>query len=109
MKRLRFLGTSRADLQAFPKQARRVMGAELQRVQEGGVPRDWKPMPSVGQGVIEIHLRTEAGAFRVIYVASIGPEVVVLHCFQKKTQRTSARDIAMAVRRYRSIVCGGLP
>ncbi|GAB3455283.1 type II toxin-antitoxin system RelE/ParE family toxin [Massilia terrae] len=108
MKRLLFLGTSFADLQAFPKQVRRVAGVELQRVQEGGMPRDWKPMPNVGQGVIEIHLHAEAGAFRVMYVASIGPQVIVLHCFQKKTQSTSKGDIAMAARRYRSFIGGGV-
>jgi phage-related protein len=108
MKGIRFLGTSRADLRAFPKEARQVAGTQLQRVQFGALPVDWKPLPSVGRGVIEIRVRVPAGAFRVMYVASIGPEVVVLHCFQKKAQRTSKGDVAVAARRYRSFLSGGV-
>lgn len=32
---------------------------------------DWRPMPSVGLGVREIRVRTEAGAFRVIYFTKL--------------------------------------
>jgi phage-related protein len=37
----------------------------------------------------EIRIRDAAGAFRVLYVAKFGDAVYVLHCFQKKTQKTS--------------------
>jgi phage-related protein len=60
-------------------------------MQSGREPDDWKPMPSVGQGVQKIQIRDAAGAFRVIYVAKFSDAVYVLHCFQKKTQKTSKR------------------
>lgn len=53
-------------------------------------------MTNIGGGVKEIRIRDEAGAFRVIYLAKLADAVYVLHCFQKKTERTSERDIRLA-------------
>ena len=61
-------------------------------------------MSSIGQGVREIRIRDEAGAFRVVYVAKFADAVFVLHCFQKKTAKTSKPDIDVASRRYRELL-----
>lgn len=61
-------------------------------------------MPTVGQGVQEIRIRDEAGAFRVIYVAKFAEAVFVLHCFQKKTQKTSKTDLDLAAKRYSDLM-----
>ena len=61
-------------------------------------------MNTIGQGVREIRIRDKDGAFRVIYVAKFEDAVYVLHCFQKKTQKTSADDIALASRRYKDLI-----
>ncbi len=58
-------------------------------------------MTAVGRGVKEIRLRDEAGAFRVLCVAKFADAIYVLHCFQKKTGRTSKADVELAARRYR--------
>ncbi|CAG1772539.1 hypothetical protein BAC2_02635 [uncultured bacterium] len=60
-------------------------------------------MASVGQGVREIRIRDEAGAFRVLYIAKIEDAVYVLHAFQKKTQQTAKRDLDLAATRLRQI------
>ncbi|MFX9912142.1 type II toxin-antitoxin system RelE/ParE family toxin, partial [Acinetobacter baumannii] len=86
---LKFHGSALSDLRTFPHAARREAGYQLDKVQSGLMPSDWKPMPSIGIGVQEIRIRDEAGAFRVIYVAKFANAVHVLHCFQKKTQKTS--------------------
>lgn len=57
-------------------------------------------MNTVGAGVKEIRIRDEAGAFRLMYVAKFVDAVYVLHCFQKKTQRTSKADLDLAAQRY---------
>jgi len=88
------------DLRAFPLTARREAGHQLDQVQNGREPDDWKPMNTVGQGVREIRIRDEAGAFRVLYVAKFSDAVYVLHCFQKKTEKTSKADVELAARRY---------
>ncbi len=58
-------------------------------------------MNVVGSGVREIRIREAAGAFRVIYLATQGDSVIVIHAFQKKTQQTSATDINLAAKRLR--------
>lgn len=106
MKDLLFLGPARADLKAFPTEARQAAGTQLKRVQMGLMPTDWKPTPSVGPGVIEIRLRVSVGTFRVLYAANIGEYVLVLHCFQKKSARISRVDISLATARYRAFLRG---
>ena len=61
-------------------------------------------MTSVGAGVRELRIAESSGAFRVMYVAKFASAIYVLHCFQKKTQRTRASDIDVATRRYRELV-----
>lgn len=102
-KDLAFCGSSLDDLRAFPISARKEAGYQLDLVQNGQEPDDWKPMKTVGQGVQEIRIRDAAGAFRVIYVAKFKDAVYVLHCFQKKTEQTSQQDIDLAERRYREL------
>jgi phage-related protein len=102
IKPLRFVGNSRDDIREFPAQVRRVLGEELRRVQQGLMPTDFKPMPSVGKGAYEIRIQLE-GAWRAIYVAKFGDAIYVLHAFRKKTRQTSKEDIDLAVKRYKII------
>lgn len=99
-----FRGSSLDDLRAFAPAARREAGHQIDQVQNGQEPDDWKPMPVVGQGVKEIRIRDAAGAFRVVYVAKFTDAVFVLHCFQKKTQKTSKADLDLAAKRYRDLL-----
>ena len=101
MKPVRFVGSAKDDLSAFPKSARVRAGHELFMVQVGRDPDDWKPMSTVGSGACEIRVRDPAGAFRVIYVARFEDAVYVLHAFQKKYRKTSQADLDLARERYR--------
>ena len=60
-------------------------------------------MRTVGAGVKEIRARDARGAYRVIYLASRPEAVYVLHCFEKKTEKTSQRDIDLAQQRFKAI------
>ena len=102
MKQLYFVGTALEDLRAFPRAPRQAAGYQLDRVQNGLEPSDWKPMTTVGSGVREIRINHE-GQYRVIYVAKIGGAVHVLHAFHKKTQNTRKQDIEIARRRLQEI------
>lgn len=104
VKPIEFRGRALADLCRFPDTARREAGYQLFQVQDGEDPDDWKPMNAIGQGVREIRIRDKDGAFRVIYVAKFEDAIYVLHCFQKKTQKTSPEDIALASRRYKDLI-----
>jgi phage-related protein len=61
-------------------------------------------MKTVGDGVKEIRIRDEAGAFRVIYLAKLADAVYVLHGFQKKAEQTSQKDIALAKQRFKDLM-----
>lgn len=61
-------------------------------------------MASIGVGVREIRIREASGAFRVIYVAKFEAAIFVLHCFQKKTQKTSREDVALATQRLKDLI-----
>jgi phage-related protein len=50
-----------------------------------------------------IRLRETIGIFRVLYVANIGDRIFVLHCFQKKTQKTNQQDLKLAESRFKAI------
>lgn len=99
-----FQGTALSDLRAFPTAARREAGFQLDRIQAGKEPDDWKPMATVGSGVQEIRIRDASGAFRVIYVAKFESAIYVLHCFQKKTQKTSRGDLELATQRMKDLM-----
>ena len=101
-KPLILLGSSRRDLRAFPALARRLAGFELRRVQQGMDPDDWKPMPTVGPGVREIRIHV-AGAHRVFYLATLTEAIYVLHAFEKKTRKTTVRDLELGRERFRAI------
>ena len=103
VKLIRFMGSSRDDLRDFPAAARREIGYQLDRVQRGLDPIDWKPMSSLGRGVREIRVRDARGAFRVIYVARVRDAIYVLHAFEKRTRATSRRDLDLADQRLRQI------
>ena len=103
-KPVEFCGSALDGLRTFPASARREAGHQLDQVQHGIDPDDWKPMPSIGSGVREIRVHDAAGAFRVVYVAKFAGAVYVLHCFQKKTQKTSKMDLNLAESRYRDLI-----
>ncbi len=103
-KHVEFRGTTLEDLRAFPLSVRREAGYQIDQVQRGLEPDDWKPMATVGRGVKEIRIQELSGAFRVLYVAKFADAVYVLHCFQKKTEKTSKTDVDLASGRYRELV-----
>ncbi|MEO8339340.1 MAG: type II toxin-antitoxin system RelE/ParE family toxin [Nitrospirota bacterium] len=102
MKRLEFVGSSLEELKEFPTEARRAVGFELEFMQRGLDPSDWKPMKEVGAGVREVRIHI-LGEWRVLYVAKFADAIYVLHAFQKKTQKTKREDIELARTRYRQI------
>ena len=102
-KPLVWLGSSLDDVREFPDDARKEAGFQLRRVQKGLSPVDWKPMTTVGQGVIEIRIHT-GRKYRVFYVAKFAEAVYVLHAFNKQTQKTPGRDIELAQRRYFELI-----
>ncbi|MFO7692203.1 MAG: type II toxin-antitoxin system RelE/ParE family toxin [Vicinamibacterales bacterium] len=97
-----WIGSSRRDLRAFPRAARRRAGALLLRVQLGLPHLDVKPMAAIGEGVMEIRVHG-TGEFRVVYVTKYLEAIYVLHAFEKRSQRTRQGDIQLARSRFRLV------
>ena len=103
MKPIAWLGVSLARLRAAPADIRSDAGYQLDLVQRGETPADFKPMPDVGSGVLEIRLHGD-NEFRVFYLARFEEAVYVLHCFVKKTQATRKADINLGMQRYATLL-----
>jgi len=106
-KPINWRGSSLKDLKddnIFTLKARKEAGHQLNQVQAGLDPDDWKPFDDVGAGTKEIRINLDDGWFRVLYVAKFAEAVYVLHCFKKKTQTTSKGDKQIAASRYKAVV-----
>lgn len=67
------------------------------------MPSDWKPLTTVGPGVIEIRVHTEV-EHRVFYVAKFEEAIYVLHAFEKRTRQTPQPAIDLARKRFADLV-----
>lgn len=61
MRPVRFLGDSLQCLRDFPEEARHDAGYQLDKVQRGEQPDDFKPMGSIGNGTGEIRVTDDSG------------------------------------------------
>jgi phage-related protein len=104
VKPIQFLGDSLRTIRQFPIDIRHDVGYQLDKVQRGDQPDDFKPMPSIGKGIEEIRVRDESGIYRVIYTARLADAVYVLHAFQKKTQATPKQHIDRARQRFNELM-----
>jgi len=103
MRPLVWVGNSKKNLQAFPKDAQKIIGDELQLIQFGGMPKDAKPFKGIGSGVFEIALRFEGDAYRTVLAVQLGEKIYVLHAFQKKSKKgiaTPKHDVDLIKKRY---------
>ena len=103
MKEVVFAGSSLNEIRAFPLDARQDAGFQIDKVQRGETPDNWKPIKSIGKGVREIRIKEASGQYRVIYLVNLEDAVYVLHAFQKKSRKTRKSDIDLARKRLNEI------
>jgi phage-related protein len=71
--------------------------------------RDTRPiswLKGVGSGVFEIALRHRGDAFRAIYAVQLGPDLWVIHAFQKKSKtgiKTPQMDVDLIKERLKRL------
>ena len=58
---------------------------------------------AMGEGLFELRLKGADGIARIFYCTLIGKRIVMLHSFIKKTERTPARELAVARHRMKEI------
>ena len=87
-KPVRWVGSSKEDLSAFPAEARLRVGGALWEAQIGGKAPYAKPLKGFGDaGVLEIVDDFDGDTFRSVYTVRFAKAVYVLHAFQKKSKR----------------------
>ena len=98
MKPLTWLGSSLEEVRSWPADVQRESGYQLFKVQSGLEPSDWRAMPSVGAGVREIRIHSH-NEYCIIYLATLGEAIYVLHAFEKKAQKTPQAAIDLGRQR----------
>jgi phage-related protein len=92
-----WVGSSRRDIQRFPKSVRRVFGQALYDAQTRDKHPDAKPLKGFGgAGVLEVVEDDDGNTYRAVYTVKFAGVVYVLHAFQKKSKsgtKTAAADI----------------
>jgi phage-related protein len=105
IKPVRWVGSSRGDVQKFPDSVKDHLGYALYIAQCGGRHRDTKTLSGFsGAGVVEIISDYRGDTFRAVYTLKYEEAIYVLHAFQKKSKTgraTSRRDIELIKQRLR--------
>lgn len=90
-KPLKFVGSSKKDLSAFPEAVKQEVGHALFVAQEGGRAPSVKTLQGFGGGgVVEIVEDHDGDTYRCVYATKINEVIVVLHAFQKKSKQGRA-------------------
>ena len=97
-------GDTRQVVRGFPKGVRGKFGADIFNLQRGERPLSFRPMPSVGKGVMELKQQDNAGWYRIIYLSRVGDTLYMLHAFRKQSAKTSKNDLAVAKARLRDVL-----
>jgi phage-related protein len=101
-----WIRAARKEFEKFPSAAQSICLTALTVAAEGGKADIAKPMQGLGAGIFEIALPFRGDAFRVVYAVRMGPDLWVIHAFQKKaTQgiRTPKHEIDLIRERLRRL------
>jgi phage-related protein len=101
------MGDSREVLRELPDEVKSEIGFALERVQQGKMPVNAKPLKGIAPGVLEIVSDFKGGTFRAVYTVRFPRAVYFLHVFQKKSKRgiaTPKREIDLVKRRLAQVV-----
>lgn len=101
-----WVGDSRRNMAAFPREVRIEMGYALHEAQSGRKAACAKPMKGLGAGVMEIVADHDGNAFRAFYAVKLGADIYVLHAFQKKSKRgiaTPKAEIELVRQRLKQV------
>jgi phage-related protein len=82
-----WIGTSKKNLQGFPKGAQKLIGDELQLIQFGEMPTNTKPFKGIGSGVFEIAIRYATDAYRAVLAVQLARKSIFSIPFRRKQRR----------------------
>ncbi|WP_373489565.1 type II toxin-antitoxin system RelE/ParE family toxin [Blastomonas sp.] len=99
-----FVGSSLKDVQKFPDEMKQMVGHALEMARAGLKHPDAKPLKCKhGASLMELVLRFDGDAYRVVYTTRFVDAVYCLHAFKKKSHHgiaTPEREIALIKKRF---------
>lgn len=105
-KPLKWVGSSKRDLDAMPADVKDVFGHAIDLAQAGGKHQDAKAMTGFGSAsVLEVVEDFRADTYRAVYTVKFAGWICVLHCFQKKSKvgiRTPKQDLDLISARLKA-------
>ena len=103
LKRVVWIGSSRKDLKAFPRDVHPDIGYALYAAQRGEEYASVKALKGFGgRSVLEIVAHHNTDTYRAVYTVCFRNAIYVLHAFQKKSKKgiaTPKHDIDLIHKR----------
>jgi phage-related protein len=94
----------KADLDALPLDMRASFERIVSLMKLSGLERMREPYVKHLEGPLwEMRMKGRDGIARAVYVTAVGKRVVVVHVFQKKTQKTPRHEIVIALKRAKEV------
>ncbi len=106
MKEIKWNQKAKDFIRSLDDDTKCEIGTWLRILQEGrtlGEPQS-KPMRSIHKNAYELRIKDKKGAYRVIYVLSIGDKILIPHAFTKKTQKTPQKEIEVSIKRLKELL-----
>lgn len=105
MKKVIFHPKARESIRQLPEPVKDDLGQALFLLQQGyklSMPLS-RPMPSVAPGMEELRVKGRDGIYRAFYFTRSSRGILVVHVFNKKTQRTLPLDIELGRKRLKEM------
>jgi phage-related protein len=77
--------------------------ALTKRMIESGANLGEPHTQAISGGLFELRLKSHEGIVRVFYCTLVGKQIVILHSFIKKTQKTPAKELNLAQTRTKEV------
>jgi len=74
-----------------------------ERMMEYGANLGQPHTEAFGNGLFELRLKGSEGIARVFYCTLVGRQIVMLHCFVKKSQKTPVKERKIAEKRMKEV------
>lgn len=100
------LSQCKKEIDEFPLQIREELLDAIEDLREGivlAMPLSRK-MQGMEAGIFELRFKDSFGSYRVIYFVRKKDAIYLVHAFQKKTEKTSQKNIAVTNQRIKRYV-----
>lgn len=91
------------EINGFEKDFVAKFFATIKRMADDGPDLGMPHTKAMGKGLFEIRVQGKDGIMRAFYCVAHLKEIVILHAFIKKTQKTPDHDLGIAIKRMKEV------